>query len=811
MAGSQHCHQRGACWEAAAGTGMVAAITALTWAGTAAAQAPPAPARSLPGTAQSAVAVTERILPLEVIVNGTKSGTWLLLERLGGLYAPREALEEWRLRVTADATTVTFKGTEYLPLAAIPGFAAKVNFGNQSVELTFSAQAFAATRLTTEVNKKPVLSPVMTSVFLNYDLNYNRTRAKEGAGTSDLGALGELGFSSGWGVLTSSYVGRNLAGSDSFGLPRGWLRLETTFTRDLPQRNQTLRLGDTSTRAGMWGRSVYFGGVQWGSNFALTPGFISQPLPILSGVSASPSTVELYVNDVLRQVSQVPTGPFAIDNYPALTGGGDARVVVRDLLGRETVITQPFFTSSQLLAAGLTDWSLEAGALRRDLGTANNRYRTGFGSGLWRRGLSNTMTLEARAEATRTSQNIGIGGLAGMPWQMLAKGALVAGRDRTLGNGHLWLLGVERQSLRTGAYLQVQRASSGYRQLGEEEVATPMKMQVAGNVTYTTDKLGTLGVGFASVSRYGAERITTLSGNYSMRIGQRSNLTVFASRAMNGASGNSIAVTLIVPLENNRLVSATAGSHGGRRDLYATATQTAPEGTGFGWRTLAGERQGEATAEGGLYYTGRYGSLTGELSAAERQSALRLGASGGLIMADGHLFPSRRLDDSFALAEVAGYGNVGIGLGSNVLTHTDSAGVALVPRLAAYQANSIRIDPKELPIDAEIDSIEQTVVPAWRSGVRAVFPVRSGRGALLRIVFDDGEPAPAGAVIKLEGDKQEFYVARRGEAFVTGLQPVNRAVLTWGGKQCRFDVKLPADSKGEIPRLGPLPCQGVER
>jgi len=89
--------------------------------------------------------------------------------------------------------------------------------------------------------------------------------------------------------------------------------------------------------------------------------------------------------------------------------------------------------------------------------------------------------------------------------------------------------------------------------------------------------------------------------------------------------------------------------------------------------------------------------------------------------------------------------------------------------------------------------------------------VRSGRGALLRIVFDDGEPAPAGAVIKLEGDQQEFYVARRGEAFVTGLQPVNRAVLTWGGKQCRFDVRLPADSKGEIPRLGPLPCQGVER
>lgn len=790
---------------------MVSAVTALACAGTAAAQTPVAPARPPAAAAQSAIAVTERVLPLEVVVNGTRSGTWLLLERLGGLYAPREALEEWRLRVAGDAQAITFKGTEYLPLAAIPGFAAKVNFGTQSVELTFSAQAFAATRLTTEVNKKTVLSPVMTSVFLNYDLNYTSTRAKESAGATDLGMLGELGFSSNWGVLTSSHVGRNLTGSESSALPRGWLRLETTFTKDLPQRNQTLRLGDTSTRAGMWGRSVYFGGLQWGSNFALTPGFISQPLPILSGVSASPSTVELYINDVLRQVSQVPPGPFAIDNFPALTGGGDARVVVRDLLGRETVVTQPFFTSSQLLAAGLTDWSLEAGALRRDLGTQSNRYRTAFGSGLWRRGFTNTVTVEARAEATRRARNVGVGALAGMPWQMLVKGALVASRDHTLGNGHQWLLGLEHQSLRTGAYLQVQRASPAYRQLGEDALATPTKMQVAGNITYTTDKLGTLGFGFASVSRWGAERITTLSANYSMRVGQRSNLTVTASRAMDGASGNSIALTLIVPLDNRRLVSATAASHGGRQDLYATATQTAPEGTGFGWRALAGKRQGEAHAEGGLSYAGRHGSVISELSASERRSALRLGASGGLIVADGHLFASRRLDDSFALAEVAGYGDVGIGLGSNVLTHTDRAGVALVPRLAAYQSNSIRIDPKELPIDAEIDSIEQSVVPAWRSGVKAVFPVRSGRGALLRIVFGDGEPAPAGAVINLEGDTQEFYVARRGEAFVTGLQPVNRAVLTWGGKQCRFDVRLPADSKGEIPRLGPLPCKGVER
>ncbi len=118
---------------------------------------------------------------------------------------------------------------------------------------------------------------------------------------------------------------------------------------------------------------------------------------------------------------------------------------------------------------------------------------------------------------------------------------------------------------------------------------------------------------------------------------------------------------------------------------------------------------------------------------------------------------------------------------------------------------------QELPLSAEIDSIEQVAVPAWRSAVKVTFPVRSGRGALLKIKLDDGEMAPPGAIVQIEGDKEEFYVARRGEAFVTGLQPSNRLLLKWKNQECRFDVTLPPETPDEFPRLGPLPCHGVAR
>ena len=656
-----------------------------------------------------------------------------------------------------------------------------------------------------------MLSPVLPSAFVNYDLNYASTAAHGAAAAKDVGLLTEIGVSNAWGVLTSSHVGRNLTNNASQGTPHSWLRLETAFTKDLPESNRTLRLGDTSTRAGMWGRSVYFGGIKWGSNFALTPGFISQPSPALTGVSSAPSTVELYVNDVLRQVSSVPTGPFAINNSPALTGGGDARLVVRDLLGRETVITQAFFTSNQLLAKDLSDWSLETGRLRLDLGTASGHYGPGFVSGTWRQGVSNDLSLEGRTEITATNKVLGLGGVAGLPLQTLGKAALVASREESLGAASQWVLGLERHSLRSGVYLQAQGASINFRQLGQDRLAVPTKLQLAGNFSYTTEKIGAFGLGFASVNRFDANRIFTVSANYSIRLQERSNLNVTASRAVAGASGTSIGVTLVVPFEKNRVITTSVISRAGQQDFNATASQNPGFSESLGWRTLAGRQQGQARAEGGLYYLGRYGRLSGDVSTSSPQTSLRLGATGGLVMADGHLFATQRVDDSFAVAEVAGYGNVGMGLGSNVLTQTNAAGIALIPRLMAYQNNAIRIDPAELPLSAEIDSIEQMVVPAWRSAVKVVFPVRSGRAALIKLVFDDSEPAPAGAVIQIEGEKQEFYVARRGEAFVTGLQTTNLVRLNWNKQQCQFSVTLPPESPDEIVRLGPIACKGVTR
>jgi outer membrane usher protein len=69
--------------------------------------------------------------------------------------------------------------------------------------------------------------------------------------------------------------------------------------------------------------------------------------------------------------------------------------------------------------------------------------------------------------------------------------------------------------------------------------------------------------------------------------------------------------------------------------------------------------------------------------------------------------------------------------------------------------------------------------------------------------------------VRIAGDEasndREFYVARRGEAYLTGLQASNRLQLHWKGATCAMTVELPAGGPDDITRVGPIACQGVKR
>jgi len=160
------------------------------------------------------------------------------------------------------------------------------------------------------------------------------------------------------------------------------------------------------------------------------------------------------------------------------------------------------------------------------------------------------------------------------------------------------------------------------------------------------------------------------------------------------------------------------------------------------------------------------------------------------------------------VVRVGNYPNVGIYAENQPVARTNSRGTALVPRARAYEKNNIGIEQADLPLDARFTTLQMDVTPAFRSGVLADFGVRPANAALLTIVLSDRAPLPAGAIVRVVGEKEQFPVARRGEVYVTGLAGFNRLEARWRDQQCRFEVRLPK-AAGPLPQLGPFECPGV--
>lgn len=747
---------------------------------------------------------------VDVMINQAPAGQWMLLDKDGELYATNEILQQWRLVSPAGLATVDFRGASWAPLHALPGYRARFDFSNQSLQLEFAPEAFITTQMKPNAVGPVVLSKVSPAVFLNYDVAYTISSGTGVTVTNNTGVLTEIGIAMGVGTLISSQLGRNLGSTDP-NLQSEWRRLETTWTRDFHDKNLTVRIGDTSTRASLWGRNMFFGGLQLGTNFGLTPGFISQPLPTLSGSASSPGTVELYVNNALRQISNVPAGPFTVENFTQVTGTGEARVVVRDLLGRESVIVSPFFTSSQLLEKGLSDWSLNIGKERYNLGLLSADYRDSFTSGIFRHGVTKSLTLEGRAEWSRQLQTAGIGANTQIPILGLGQAALAISRDAADRRGTKMLLGVDHQDLSNGFNARLVHASRDYRELGFGPTELPYKAEQAVNYRHTFDDKASLGLSMARLVGHDESASRVMTGSYSMRVSERGTLIFSGTRVSGNQSGYTVGISLVFPLERQRVTTASLSKTRLGWEGYTAATEPLGYESGLGWRVLAGHRAGEDHAEAGVYYQSGHGFLGADLAASGQAQTIRLNAQGAAVYMEGNVFASRRLQDSFALVHVPGYPNVGVGFQGESITQTNKDGFAMLPRLAAYQTNTIRLNASDLPMSAELDNIEAAAVPAWRSGVTVKFPVRTGRGALVKIVKAAGEHVPAGAAVELAGDGKEFFVARRGEVFLTGLQQKNTVTIKWESYTCQVDFELPTAHDDEIMRIGPLVCNEAQQ
>ena len=759
---------------------------------------------SVTAPATSTTEVTELLLTVAVNGEAISEPALVLQHQAGQLLFSTEDLKRWRLRLPLPLPTQALYrhgDDEYMSLDGQQDLNYTFNPRQQAVQLMANPRILQASAF--ELRALPTAPPSTPQPggFFNYEL-----LGAHGADGFQRAGQFEFGWFNAWGVGTLGVVAPEASQHTQL------VRLDATWSADQPGERQSWRLGDVINRAGSWGRSVRLGGVQWATNFGVQPGFISNPLQQAAGVAALPSTVDVYVNNALTTRREVPAGPFSVNNLPAVTGSGEVRLVVRDLLGREQVLTHPFYASAGLLAPGLQDFSYELGFVRQNFGVQSNDYGHWLAVLTHRRGLTEHFTGELHAELQPDLKAAGLSALYLVPAVGVFNAALAGSQSRDA-KGSLLALGVERLAAPFNVGVRSQWTQQGFRLTGDDTRSSLPRQQWSANLGYTTQQAGSLGLSWLQQTAQDNSRIEIAAANYAMSLGNRGNLMLSLARTQGTSANTQMALTWTLPLGPERPGQSVSLSHNRSRyaaqensaQSVATYQKNVPVAEGFGYQL---EARDSGDARGALGYQNRFGSYQLEAAHANGEQAGRASVRGGLAYAGQQVYASRWISDSFGLARVPGFPGVRVYADNQWVGTTDANGNALLPRLRAYQRNPVRLEPRDLPLNAQVDTLMLEVVPFYRSAALADFPVRLANGAQFQVLLASGEPLPAGSTVQLMGAKQPFPVGFDGVVYVTGLSAHNTLQARWQTQSCTFELAFAA-SADALPDLGSVLCTGV--
>lgn len=699
------------------------------------------------------------------------------------------------LRLPEDEPLLLPDNQHGYALESADGLTYLLDYGKMALTVTAPASAFKGS----EINQRSVAVSLPDTIQPGFYLDYDSSVSSGDHGYKSHGMLLE-GIAFGrWGGAVSGILFTGDRQHDQS------VRMESYWRKDLPGSMETLVLGDTVGDGGAWSRPARFAGIRWARDFSLRPGFNSMPMPSLSGTAALPSTIDLLINNQRRKTEQVNPGPFELTNVPVTNGAGEINLIVRDLLGRESIINQSYYFSSRLLAKGLSDFSVEAGFLRENYGRRSNDYVNGFIAGSRRYGLTPSLTGEARFETQSHRQAVGVDFVALLGTFATAEAAVATARTDHIRGNH-YLFGLERRTSGVNGSLRWEYFDRDFVQFAavpneirpHERLSAGLSALLPGNVSAA--------INYTAQTSWDDDRLDLLSVNLSVTLPDGIYLSGYISRDLGSGHDWSAGITFNLSLGGQRTASASTSLGSDRNTINRAELNRSPTGgTGSGWRFGVSDDPNQRW-RGGLTRNTDGGSFRAEAAETSGRPAFRLSASGSIGWLGGHAFAARTIGDgSFAVVKVGTIEDVPIYRSNQLIASTNRSGMALVPGLLPYQANQLTIDPVELPFDIEIQSAREIAVPFARSGLLVEFPVRRSRNALVLLRRFDGSVVPAGARVTVSPGENSFPVGKRGEAYLMNLSDDNHLSVKWDGGAC--DLTLPLDPAGPSePRIGPVTC-----
>jgi len=746
---------------------------------------------------------------LKVTLNQEEKGEFLVFITEDGDYLIKtEDLTKMGLS-EARGKISTIEREEFLSLRSIEGV--KFEFDEKKLALSIHAEPhlFGKRVLSMRYPKKTekIYYPKDTAGFLNYNLTYY---AGDQFKYEQTQLANQLGFRKGdFLFLTdSSYSQRKGEGAK-------FVRLMSHLTYD--RREDLLRgvLGDSFATSGDLGSTLNIGGISFSKNYLIDPYFIRYPEISFSGLLSLPSEVEIYRDGVLIRKERISPGEMILKDIPTYVGRGLIEVVLRDPFGREQRILQPYYFTDRLLKKGLQEFSYHLGFQRKNFGLKSNDYEDLTFLGYHRYGLTDSLTLGGRGEATENLLNLGLSSTLLLPMRMGVLDASIAwsttdGRR----DGLAGMVNYLYQGRNLSLSLLLRGFTKEYFNVSLLNTTERTKYEITTGAGYHTSWLGSFAVGFSQVNKYQGVDTKSVLASYSRRLIGPSTFSATFKRDLESHQSEFL---LSFHYHFKNLVTVS-GSHQRTNGTYNERVQVIknlPLGEGFGGRASIDRYHGKIDEYYDynllLQYNARYGQYGGEFLSSNHQERYSLMTAGGISFIKDTLSFSRSIQDSFAVVKVGELKGVRVYLSGQEIGKTDSRGKVLIPNLGSYYDSQISINDKDIPMDYTLSEVIKYVNPPFRSGsfieFKAVkFQAFTGMLKLRK----EGEVKPLEYVefkIILDGKELALPTGKGGEFYFENVNPGKyRGELIYMDKKYVFDIIIPK-SEEMIVELGEIICE----
>ena len=301
-------------------------------------------------------------------------------------------------------------------------------------------------------------------------------------------------------------------------------RLESAYTQQIGSDSaQHIRVGDTISTAGMWGSSLRYGGMQFGTRTSARSDVINTSALTPGGLAVLPTAEEALFTSL---------------------GDRNAALAEQDV----ATVAAPTIASTRLVTEGCSDFSVGIGKARRDYAMVSNEYGPLFANTTVACAAPLGFTVEGHGEYLDDDvAAVGVGLAREVGPLGTASAAFASSRAVNGSSGWLARFGFEHTNELFNVALRSQIQSREFRDIGGAVLSDPVMQRDLASVGLNVTDRTNLALAYATQTTWERVRVDVIALKQSVSVG-RGALSMSAGHSFSENFGSSLFISYKRPL-----------------------------------------------------------------------------------------------------------------------------------------------------------------------------------------------------------------------------------------------------------------------